>query len=424
MNKEETPVNTTQNQTPQTPEIPVVENPMAQKELEITEKEQLFKKKMRILKRSSIVGGGLILLLIIGTTGYNFYYELTKETFKQDEAIVQKQPTKAELFNKYDNKDLKFSISYPKNDKIVEYKSISEKINKLEIIYSTDTNNNANLTAQNLPTGYILKVTPLNIIGRDLDEITSVKRESFLTTCPKEVEISSAIGAVVYNIAAKSFEVRNCDGDFRVTYVPRFGIFYEIMQMYKGDLGFRQQFKSTTEEMINSLEFYPEDVIPEEPIKTFANTSIKISFNYPKELQEKCCELPNPPSKTAKEIIKLGIKKSEEYQGSFGVFSESTRNTGGKERTLAQYIEEQKQLLISDYKIVKGVEPTMIEEKIKVGDRDATRIRGASWKGNDVIITDTLEGSNFIVISIMNTIGEEFEKVVKDMLDSFKFLER
>ena len=108
---------------------------------------------------------------------------------------------------------------------------------------------------ENLKQGYIFRITPLNIGIRTIDRITEIKRDSFKSRCPTTAVFSEITSTLVDTVDARTFDIRNCNSDYKVYYSPRFNIYYEIAQIYKGDFGVRQKFKSTTDEIFISFKY-------------------------------------------------------------------------------------------------------------------------------------------------------------------------
>jgi len=384
-----------------------------EKKAVIAKKEQVFKK---------VVFGAKILLIaiLIGAVSASIYFYIRSKSKSQygetppAPVVVPMEPTVT--WKQYDSPIIKVKFKYSKEAKLFEETAFDKRV---VVSYSQKNDETTAPTILNLKEGYMFMVSPLDLKGRTLDEIATVKREAFHADCPKETQISASLPTLVYNIDSRSFEVRNCNSDFKVTYVPRFGIFYEILQAYKGDIGYIQQYKSDTEEVLKTLEFYPEEKPPESKYKTFTSERYSFVFEYPKDMEQDCCDIPKPPAGDSEKIVVLGNKVDNEKFNGIAVYTVKREN----KISFLSFVDNQMQVLISDYKVARGTDPVIIEESIKVGPKKAIRLRGLSWKGNDLIYVDTENsiGEYFLVISLNNVSGESFENVLKPLLKSFKF---
>jgi len=319
---------------------------------EIAEKEENIKKRQKKFKLVLYIIGGIVatvILLALVLSIVKYIQNKNKKSFEAVETpIVTTTLDISSNWVKYDSPEIKIQIKYPDNAKLIENKGYEGRIRNVEIIYTPNDTDGVN--GNNLTEGFIFRITPLQITKDNLDDIATVKRESFSIECGSGVEMSSVRPDLVYGIDARTFDVRNCMGDFKVTYVKRFGIYYEITQLYRGDLGFRQQYKNTPEEMVKSLVFYPEEKIIESPFKEYASAQYDFKFTYPKEFSADCCTVPEIKKTGVRNIVTLGVKGSNEKYGAFGIFTEDNST----KKTFDQYVQEQKETLISDYKIVNN----------------------------------------------------------------------
>lgn len=71
-----------------------------------------------------------------------------------------------------------------------------------------------------------------------------------------------------------------------------------------------------------------------------------------------------------------------------------------------------------------GEPPKPEVREMQIGGKNATMLRGYSWRRNDLIYINISEeglANRILVISIKNLSGESFDNVVKIILESFKF---
>jgi len=368
---------------------------------------EIEKKKKRFVLISRIIVaivGILILLLIIAAASRNPGVPEIIEK-EEPETPVSLEPDPHESWNIYDNSELKVLFKYPLDAAVETDTSFSSKV-----VYSSKEEEEA---------GYSFKITSLELYGRNLEGIAKIKRESYYYDCPRGAEVTNAVSIYVSDAVGKSFEVRGCNGDLKVTYVPRFNKFFEIVQTYQGSVGYKQQYKSTTEEILQTLVLYPEEKPPEEPFITFESQQYYFSFVYPKELKQNCCDIPAPPT-SSNSIGTFGIKKDTGEFGGFRIFARNNESSNNK-MTFEEFVQYQKNILISDYKVANGTIPVVVEEIMKLGSRDAVRFKGLSWKENDLVYSSVPGEKHFIIISISNSLGQDFERILDGIFESFKF---
>ncbi len=368
-----------------------------------------------------------LLILIIAAVFITFYiYKSGRKTAPSAYTVVPtptKQPdkldpdqTKISEWNIYKSDRIKVLIRKPYTSTVLES---SKPALKVDVVYDKKNPNPTSGLEENLGEGFIFRVTPLDIGIRKIDSITQIKMDSFKVKCPTTAVFSEVKKDLVDTIDALGFEIRNCNGDYVVHYIPRFGIYYEIVQFSKGDFGYRQKYRATLDEMLKAFTFYPEATSPIGPFKTFIDETNRILFIHP-NLDEKCCELPKPPVNEPSKVVMLGNKatyKDADHFDGIGLFVIGLGNNG---IGFDQFIEEQKRLLIEDYKVVKGEDPLVSQANIKVGDYKATRLNGYSWRGNDLVYAEIPGGwgKRILIFSIRNISGSSFETTINDILST------
>ena len=355
-----------------------------------------------------------------------------KENFIKTKTTVVEEPEvttpeeKPEIIDpesivEYGNDRLKLTLDRLYKTSLFENTEEVDKTKKIEIIF--DKNNpNKNLSVDELSEGYIFRVSVFPTILRKIDEIAQVKKEAFISSCPKAAILTETEISYINGVEGRSFEVKNCGSDFKVTYVVKNGLNYEFSQIFKGDLGFRQAYKAETENIIDSIKFYPEEVVDPGPLDTYQNDTLKFSFDFPRSLSKDCCNASGPISSGVSLLISLG--NSDTYVDTNNFDSITVYSDEKKNIDFYTYLENQKKLLVDDYLITRGQAPKNEIREIMVGDRKATMLRGYSWRGNDLIYIE-LVGERVdkyvLVISIKNISGDSFENVVTEILKSFKF---
>lgn len=401
---------------------PVTPTPQQAETLDAREKEATASaKKKRFKRRVIIIGGifGALILLSVSVTIYKKYF-LKNEPIvyvpDEKERIPQVGDVEIKKMVQANSGELRLSLDYPEDAFISE-----EQINgikKLNIIYAPSTSEPADITEDSLDEGYIFRISTFTTAIRDLEQLTQVKRDSFISKCPETADISGIEGDSVSTTPALSFTATNCNGDYKLTYTEKFDVHYEITQFFRGDFGYKQRYRAATEDILRSINFYPELV--EGDTVTFTEDIFKFSFEHPK-FDDNCCDITGPISNKAQRIIVLGDLESFIDKTTFdgiGIFVERTPSI-----SLQEYIDVQRKILIDDYIVVKGKAPTPQEISVKVGDRDGIMLKGYSWRGNDLVYVDISNNDigRFLIISALNTTGDSFTETFNTILRSFKF---
>ncbi|RJR28249.1 hypothetical protein C4561_00100 [candidate division WWE3 bacterium] len=381
------------------------------REEEIEQKKKKFNKIMFAVKM-------VVLAIALLITAYIIYIKSIPTPpppeFKvEDKPEVIPEPEPAKEWTQYKNEGLKIFVKYPPESEIYAYENPN---NKIEIVYDSTAEDLSTVTEENLSQGYIFRITPLNIGIRTIDRITEIKRDSFKSKCPEAAIFSVISKTLVDEVDARTFDIKNCDSDYKVYYSPRFGIYYEIAQIYKGDFGVRQKYKSTTDEIFLSFKFFPEgEILPEEPFKTFISEQMKFLFIHP-NLDDTCCDIQAPPAQGARKLVVLA--KPDTYvdlnqMDGIGVYTYYLSTDFDK------FISEQKQLLIEEFKVVKGFAPDAQDVPVKLGNIDAIMLKGYSWRGTDFVYA-IMPNKIMIIFSIKST-NEEFEKtIIEETLATFE----
>jgi hypothetical protein len=405
----------------QTPQIPI--------EIMQQEKEKIIKRK-KILFTMIFVVVTVIFGLFLISGGAVFIY---KTFFVPKIQIVtpspeepQSQPNNevpVQKTTQYKSDNLKLSLEYPKEAKLVDTWESPNQTKKLEIFFSRDSDvieKPEGVKDSEISGGYIFRISTFTTSIRNLDEIARVKKESIKTACPQTAEFTDTYNIQIHGIDSRVFEVRNCNGDFTITYAPKFGVFYAFEQIYKGDLGYKQKQKASTQEILDSVRFYPEPAGPELPYEVYTNNTYRFSFEHPK-FDSSCCDLAGPPAGDyIEKIVVLADKETFVTKTDFdGLAIYTHRLKRGTD--YEGFLEKQRKTLIDDFVVVRGTQPKPQEVEIKVGDRDAVLLRGYSWRETDLIYTKPTGNNYVLIISIRRMTGDKFDEKVDRILSSFKF---
>lgn len=419
------------NQTPQEQQPPIndesLEDIGRKRDFQIKQKRAFFNKVKLIAIILFVTSAGLLISYIITER---------QRTTAPTKPIVIDTPTPTNVqepastweLDRDDN--LKVFVKVPPEAKLFTAQNPST----LSIVFSKNEPDFSKVDTSNLSDGYIFRITPLSVGTRDLNKLTEIKRESYKIQCPSTANITPAHGTKVDTIDSTYFEVFNCNVDYKISYVPRFGIYYEIAQIYRGDIGVGQQYKTQTEELLRAFRFFPEDSPrPYDPNASYFNDDYNFSIKYPTALDTTCCELLGPAGGNniteTKAIQKLLVgaylptfKDKNNFDGV--AFYLVTYGNQQKIKTdFNTFVNEQKSKLVEDYKIVKGTLPTIADEDIKVGQYTGKLLKGYHWQGSNLIFLDVSASRKtaFFVIVTRNNSGEEFQKIIDGILQSYEF---
>ena len=401
-------------QNSQAPE-PIID--IKKKEKEILKKKTTFKLLMILL----IILVLALLLIPTLTKKHSIENKPITQEINEEENKIKQQEVEAEKKVRYNSDEFKLSLDYPKEagggGGVINYE---DQIKRLEIPYDKQGGSEI-VTPENLKEGYILRISTFLTSQRDLDQITQVKKDAFVAECPETATVSDTTEVTIDGIDGRSFEVINCELDYKITYLVKDGINYEFAQMYKGDIGYKQYYKAKTEEIMNSIKFYIDNV-EKGPTETYTNDEYGFSLEHPLFASD-CCDMAAPITDKSTAIVVLGDTKTlidrSNFDG-FGIFIDDTHY----KKDFNTYLDEQEKTFIDDYKVVRGETPKLENISIKVGDRDAVMLKGYSWRGYTFVYVDITkkEGNETsLIISIKNTSGDSFERTMDEILKSFKF---
>jgi len=405
---------------PQSPQ-PIEPTPKQTESLDVRTKEAAAKAKKKRFKKTAIIIGVVLFGLIITPIVLSIYRGNIKnepvivQEVEEENRTVQIEDVGIKKMVQADSGSLKLSLEYPEDAYIFEQDI--NGIKKLDIIYSPSTSEPASITEDSLDQGYIFRASTFNIETRDLKEVSEIKRTSFIAKCPTTAEISNVEKSTVSTSESFTFDVINCNGDYKLNYVSKFGTFYEFMQFYKGDFGYKQRYRAATEDILRSVNLYPEVVIGETTV--YENEKYGIKFEYPSSLSTDCCDLTGPILNRSKKLIVAGDSETLVDQNNFdgfGVFIELTGDT-----TFDEYIKLQRKTLIEDYTVVKGKAPEPEDVAVTVGGKEGIMLKNYSWRGNDLIFVDVKNQGFVLIISVLNISGDSFAETFNTVLRSFEF---
>lgn len=404
------------------------ETPFFEPIINIEEKEKQNKRKKRKFIATLVIGGIICLILALVPVGIKIFktYFLKVKPIVQDineEDKTPKIPTVIDVSKLVQlNSDLlKVSIEYLQQANVSESYDEANQIKKLEIAFDK-LDGQEKVTEQNLKEGYIFRISAFTTYQRNLAEVTQVKREAFTAKCPSSATFSDTDEITVNSLKGSTFEISNCGADYKLSYVLKSGVTYEFVQIYKGDVGYRQVYRAATDDILLSVKFYQEKV-DIGPLETFSSPTWGFSFKYPTAFSSNCCDIPALVSSRATNLITLGDPKTLVTRTSFDGFAVlmDRYSEGGTNA----YLDTQRKTLIDDYIVVKGEAPTLSETSIKVGNKDALLFKGYTWIGDNLIYVPIIDNDNsgrVLIISIKNISGDSFNSTMDEILKSFKFV--
>jgi hypothetical protein len=314
-------------------------------------------------------------------------------------------PAEVEEWEVYFSEKYQFSFEYPKGDFLIvedlPENRIKVEINSSNIIPTKDPD------GSNLVKGYIYRVIPYKLAASNLENAVNVKRDWFLTQCPETATISEIEDRKAAEINGRGFEVYDCNSDYYYTYVTANDYIFEIARIFKGDVGYKQVYKSRVNQILSSTTI---DInLPElSPNAEYSDRFGKFSFNYPREMDLECCTVPGPPDSNVKSIVTMSEKDN---QTSIGFFINS--------KTVADdfytYVNQQKTKLIDEYTIIKNKPPEGVEETLTIGGRNAVKLADFSWRGNDLIFVSSPRRNQILMISYMDVSEEALSTILNSI---------
>src|SRR3989344_1241907 len=378
----------------------------------------------RRMEKKVIVAVVMLVIMVTGsvvlTIAVKDYQDRVGES--QTPPFTAADDRKLSSKTRYENSYLNFALAYPNEAKVKEPASKDANPTIYKIVYLGKNQLKPNPQETEINDGYIFKVVAhKNLSNVDIKSLAKEKLTTYTLSCPDLATISKLETKILNAKAAYEFEVLDCKVNYKESFVFDRGTVFELVQIYRGDLGFKQAYKSKEQEILDSFEFIN---IPSDEIKWVAALFHNPSFtiNQP-GLNNKCCSfisnLPGVPSR----LVMLGDPASKvdaKLFDGFAVFYE--RNKAKK--SFDEYLAEQKRLLIEDYRVVVGRNPsTIVEEKIKIGGVDAVSIKGYSWWAPQIVYLPAPEKQGFLVIVKNEASPGSFTENFNRILDSFVFLD-
>lgn len=386
---------------------------------EIEKKHKRFKRIVTLFKLSGVIIIGLVIFV---TVTRKIYIE-NKNRFKTqppngstDTPLVinngeEKPPEKENKI--YKNDTYRFSVEYPEENilKVEEYNDPNREF--FIQLRSSDNDPTETTSGFSLIKGYMVNINPLLINLRSLEDVVNIKRRWFVDNCPETSVINKITNITFDGLAGLEFRVENCHSDFIYQYIRANQYIYEVAQIYKGDIGYKQLYKSTAQNIVSSIKIDRDGEPEPDPFAYYESKPYKFSFSYPQELDVTCCKAPPPPGSRLTLLFTMAVDSNENVLGMY-------IDPAAAKKTLDQYVDLQKTLLIDDYTVIKGTAPVGSQREMVINNQRAIVLENYSWEGNTLIYV-TLQGArNILIISDKGFPQDILQKIFDTMIINVK----
>lgn len=331
------------------------------------------------------------------------------------------EPIDPEEIVEYNSPNFEFALYRRAKTKLIEPGSFNTQLDTYQILYEGPGQSEELTGPENLRDGYIFTLTVhKDVLNQDINQIALEKRNRYFLSCDSSATISNITERTISNRTAKTFSVENCGVDYIQSFFLRGGDLFEFNQIYRGDLGIRQIYKNETDEIVNKFTIL--NTIQPTPQNTWTQYEERFMiFRHPAQLDKACCTVKGTESPTVKKLMVLADPKSlsganNELFNGFGVFTDALKAN----QTIEQYIEDQRKLLVENYRVIIGKEPIVAEEVLSVGGQRAVFLRGYAWWG-DIVITETPDKRNAIIFVLVEVDPGSFESIFREILTTVEF---
>ncbi|KKU48879.1 MAG: hypothetical protein UX69_C0009G0009 [candidate division WWE3 bacterium GW2011_GWA2_46_9] len=383
---------------------------------------QTTKKYMSNRQKLGIMGG-VVLVITICVFAILFFISSQKQELPAPPTYTLLQSDIMSEWIRYENSRFNFAVTRPKEITLYEPTNQNTNPEVYKFVYTGTTQKEQNPDKdENLTDGFILNVlVHKNLQNTDILDLATKKRQNYVINCPRTALVSQQKDEQIAKHTSKSFEVTDCIVNYKETFVRDRGIVFELVQIYKGDLGFKQAYKSKIQEVQNTFEFIN---IPASQVewKIVTDDSHAISFEHP-SLDASCCKIQSPAKSQTIDSIGIYTDKNTVKEGTnaqfdgFGVFVEKK-----PAKMFDAYVEDQKNALLEDYRLVVGRNPTALkEEKIVVDGVEGTLLKGFAWWADELVYVPHKSKSTIVIIVKTQQSGGSFDETFGKVLETFKF---
>ena len=202
---------------------------------------------------------------------------------------------------------------------------------------------------------------------------------------------------------------------------------YEITQFSTGDVGYEAKYRATAEKILNN--FRLTNTIAPVPLDRWIPYQNEVlNFKHP-QMDDKCCVISGPVPiegfKNFSNVIVLAMPSpSNSTANAFNGFGVFKTDKIAKE-SVGTLIEQQKNALIEEYKIIVGRSPNVEVNNIKVGGVDATYMTGVAWWGDMVFVPYENDRGEIIIYMFAKTevLKGEFDTIFQEILSTVEFID-
>lgn len=388
-----------------------------------------FVTKGRKLKRKMFLFGIFFVALVI--LFLNIAINSRREVVQENPGFVKEttESTKSQVPVEPERKwsvlelsEFGLKISYLQDLYVERSNPFSKDPPTFSVLYRGSRQPEGLINEANLTDGYIFKaVIYANPANTNIRELAKKKLDTYVFNCPEIAKVSTITSSILDTLPSATFTVTNCLSDFKETYVLSGNFVYEFVQIFKGDLGYKQKYEKDTDEMLASVTIDREAPAPESMFTVFNAASAGIMFTHPK-LNTTCCKVPKPATTPySGEWYFANIngsipEKGKPFDG-FGLFIYTLKDG----ETFETYLASQEDYLKEDYKLSTGRYADNIAiEDVKVGNSTGKLFKNYAWWG-DIIYSSFNSGKSVAVISKTEFLPGSFKELFEGILATFEF---
>lgn len=155
--------------------------------------------------------------------------------------------------------------------------------------------------------------------------------------------------------------------------------------------------------------------------KIYSNSELGISFKYPQDMDDSCCNISMPNSQPFLVLAKKSTVRPNTDKP-FDGLAISVSNIGNQ--TFDQFVDSQKNLLIATYKELNGSSPQQTNDpRITVGDREGVLLTGYSLYKTEFAYITMPDTKLVLTLAKTNESQGSFDALFGQILSTFKFIE-
>ncbi len=340
------------------------------------------------------------------------------ETAQETTASSGEQP-ELSPFTTYIDDDYNFSFTYKRDLTFEKLGIFTDGPIQYRVIYAGTNQNVPVRTEEDLIDGYIFKVYVHKDITDPILDLIDKKMDRYKLECSDKVELSK-IEEFTFNpgnYAAYTFQIDNCPPDYKHTFIVKNNYVFEIVQVHRGDLGFRQAYKTQTEQILDSFMFTDTPLYTGPQTEKFESREYGFSLRH-KQLNSVCCNIAGPALPKVGVLARKDpeIKKYTEPFDGIGIFAD--KNPEGLD--FETYLRNQKQELVKEYQTVVGQSPVTSENVVNVGSVEGVLLQGYAWWGDVILVHHPQSNIVFMIAKVEESEGS-FNGDFGEILSSFEF---